>query len=147
MVRRKRDTQTLDLFEVPQPADPIPGAYDYRGVVSNLFSEMLRQAPGDRYAIAAEASRAVGKDISKWMLDAYSAESREEFNVPLWAVPAIEAACQSHDLTNWLVGVRGGRLLVGREALNAELGKYERIRDEAGRVVRALKKRMGESSE
>ena len=140
----RRDTLTLDLFEVPQPSAPLPSSADYRAQVSLLVGELLKAAEGDRHDVAARMSRLTGTDVTKYMLDAYSSEGRDTFNLPFWLVPALEAACSTHVLTNWLAGVRGGRLLIGREALTAELGKLERLRDEAGKKIRELKKVMGE---
>lgn len=141
---RPRDPHTQDLFEVPAPAASLPGGMDYRTVVSGLVSQMLKGAEGDRFKIAAEASRLAGKEVSKYMLDAYSSEARDEFNLPLYLVPALESACESHTLTNWLADTRGGRLLIGRDALNAELGKLERAKEDATKKIRELKKLMGE---
>lgn len=36
MSRRYHDTYTRDLFEVPQPADPVPAGLDYRATISVL---------------------------------------------------------------------------------------------------------------
>jgi hypothetical protein len=142
---RARDTRTADLFEIPQPV-VLPETMNYRSVVSALTGQVLREADGDRHEIATRASRLTGVDaaITKYMLDAYASEAREAFNLPFWAVPAIEAACSTHAFTNWLVTVRGGRLLLGRQVLEAEMGKWERQREQAARMVRELKKVMGE---
>ena len=138
----RRDSATGDLFAVPQPAAPLPGSMDFRATLSHLVSEMFRAAGKDRHTIAAMCSRLTGKDVSKYMLDGYTAESREEFNLPLWLVPALETACSAHDLTNWLAGVRGGRLLIGPEALAAELGRITRQKQELADQERALKEQM-----
>ncbi|MFP4273376.1 MAG: hypothetical protein ACLFRH_10110 [Halothiobacillaceae bacterium] len=134
----------IDLFPVPEAAPRVPGTMDYRQQVAHLVSEVLKRSSHDRYGLSAEISRLAGKDVSKNMLDAYASDAREDHNLPLYLVPAIETVCDSHCLTNWLVGVRGGKLLIGREALNAELGKLERARDEAGKRIRQLKQLMGE---
>lgn len=141
---RAKDNLTLDLFEVPQPAAPLPGGMDYRAVVSGLIAEVLRASGVDRHEIAARCSRLTGKDITKYMLDAYTSEAREEFNPPLWLIPALEIACGTHYITNWLVATRGGRMFVGRDALNADLGKLERQRIEIEQLIKKLKKQMGE---
>ena len=140
----KRDDRTIDLFEVPQPAEPLAGAMDYRSVVAGLINDALRVSGVDRHEIAARCSRLTGKEITKYMLDAYTSEAREEFNPPLWLVPALETACGTHDITNWLVAMRGGRLLIGREALNADLGKLERQKIEIDQLIKKLKKQLGE---
>ena len=40
--------------------------------------------------------------------------------------------------------MRGCRVVVGKEALDAEIGKLERLRDEAARRIRQLKQAAGE---
>ncbi len=143
-MRRARDTATLDLFPVPEAAPELPGTMDFRGQVAHLVSEMLRRAPHDRFDVAARMSRLTGKDVSKNMLDAYASDAREDHNLPFYLIPALETVCESHALTAWLADVRGGRLLIGREALNAELGRLERQRDEAAKRIKQLKNLMGE---
>lgn len=143
-MRRVKDPLTIDMFDVPSPAPDLPGTMDYRAQVSHLVSEMLRSAPHDRYDIAAKMSRLTGKDVSKNMLDAYASDAREDHNLPFYLLPALETVCESHAMTAWLADVRGGRLLVGREALNAELGRLERQRDEAAKRIKQLKQLMGD---
>ncbi len=140
-----RDTLTGDLFAVPRPAQALAGSHDFRPVVAGLVGQALHAAVSDRHEIAASMSRLAGRDVSKYMLDAYSSGAREEFNLPLWLVPAFEASCQTHALTAWLVDVRGGRMLIGREALNAELGRLEQLREQASKRIREVKKQMGET--
>jgi cytochrome P450 len=142
MVRRATIVATPDFFEVPAPAPTIEGTQDYRTQVSQLVSRMLADAAlagKDRYAVAAEMSRLTGQDISKAMLDGYAAEARDTFNIPLSKALVLEVACQSHALTNWMVAKRGGKLLLGAEAINAEIGRLQRIADDAARRARELK--------
>lgn len=138
----RRDHRTPDLFDAPKPAPEVACSMDYRATVAHVLAEMLRGAPGDRYDVAAQVSRLTGKDVSKYMLDAYTSEAREEFNLPAWLIGPLEVACRSHALTHWLAGIRGGRLLVGEEALMHDLARWEQKRDEADEYVRALKHRL-----
>lgn len=138
----RRDHHTGDMFAIPRPACADPGAMDYRRAVSGLVAEMLAGAAAaglDRYEVASRASRLTGKDVSKAMLDGYTAESREEFNVPLWLSPVLETVCSSTLLTAWAAGVRGGQLLVGADTIDAEIGRIERERDTAAERLRQLK--------
>jgi len=139
-----KDSLTLDMFEVPQPADDIPGSMDYSQTVSGLVSRMLKDADGDRFDVAARMSRLADKEVTKHMLDAYASESRDNHNMPFYLVPVLESACSSYELTSWLADVRGGRLLVGRDVLHAQLGKMERMKESVARQIRDLKKHMGE---
>lgn len=146
MTRRTADTRTLELelFEVPQPPTLLPGSMDYGVEVSSMVGELLKDADGDRYEVAARMSRLAGKEVSKYMLDAWSSESRDAYNLPFYLAPVLESACKTHALGSWLADKRGGRLLVGRETLNAELGKLERLKEEAQRKIKELKRVMGE---
>jgi len=147
MPRRTRDDRTGDLFAYPRPAVQQPGAYDYRDVVSHLVSEILEEADVNRFEVAARVSQLTGREISKYMLDAYSAESREGHNFPFSLAPALEAACRTYRLTHWLVDIRGGELLVGREALDAELGRIEKQKETLNRRARQLRRELGEDQE
>lgn len=142
MSPRRIDILTGDLFAVPQAAAADPGSMDYRSTVSIILGDMLQACGRDRHDVAAAASKLTGKDVSKHMLDGYTAESREDFNVPLYLAPALEVACGSYELSGWLAKVRGARLVIGADALNAELGRLERLRDSTGEQIKVLKERL-----
>jgi len=139
---RRHDTATGDLFSVPKAAAPIEGSMDFRRQISALVGNMLTAAARagiDRYEVSAQASRLAGRDVSKLMLDGYTAESREEFNLPFWLVPVLETVCSSTLLTDWLASVRGGRVLMGHETIDAEIGRLAHERDQASEEIRRLK--------
>jgi len=142
---KRHDDVTRDLFEMPVAPSPMVGNLDFRAEVAHRLAHMLADSGFDRYEIAARASRAAGKDVSKYMLDAYTAESREEFNLPLWLLPAIETACSSHALTAWLAEMRGARLFVGSDALAAELGRIDRQRNALSDRARLIKQALKET--
>ncbi|SNT06983.1 hypothetical protein [Pseudomonas segetis] len=142
-MRHGKDDKTFDLFEVPQPTLAAPGQGNYSVQISELVGELLKSSEHDRYEVAARMSRLSGDDVSKAMLDAWSSPARTDHNLPLYRVPLLEEVCASHLLTNWLVGLRGGRVAYGRDALLAELGRLERTRDESARKARELKRQMG----
>ncbi|MCY1393861.1 hypothetical protein D3C76_418740 [compost metagenome] len=142
-MRRVRDTRTLDIFAIPQPVATLPGECNYGAQVSELVGEILKSCDLDRYEIAARMSRLSGDDVSKNMLDAWSSPARTDHNLPFYRAALLEEVCASHLLTDWLVSLRGGRVAYGRDALNAELGRLERQRDEAARKARELKRMLG----
>ncbi|MDP1696468.1 MAG: hypothetical protein Q8L45_01565 [Xanthomonadaceae bacterium] len=140
---RKRDTASGDLFDqIPRPAPAVPASMDYRARVSALVADMLAAAHTaglDRYAVAAQCSRLAGREVSKAMLDGYTAESRDTFNVPLWLAPVLETACQRNDLSEWLASVRGGRIVWGAETLDTEIGRIEGEREALANQLRELR--------
>lgn len=140
----RRDSVTLELFQVPQPAAPVEAGMDYRATVSRMVSDMLDGAGMERAVVSAECSRLVGKEVSKYMLDAYSSPARADYNAPAYLMPALEAACATHAFSAWIADVRGGQLLIGAEALNAELGRLEQIKHATAVRIRDLKRAMGE---
>lgn len=146
MSARRRDHLTADLFAaaIPRPIPAHPASMDFRPQVAHLVGEMLdaarhRDPRLDRYGVAAEVSRLVGKEVSKSMLDGYTAESREAFNIPFYLVPALETACNSTALSQWLASVRGGRLVLGPEAIDAEIGRLEGEREAISEHLRELR--------
>ena len=142
MTRRRADTSTGDLFSIPRPAPMTPGTMDFRRQVSNLMSGMFAKASAsglDRYEIASRASRLAGRSVSKAMLDGYTAESREEFNAPLWLAPVLEIVCKDTSLGEWHGGVVGGQLLLGAAAVDAEIGRLETERLRVADELRALR--------
>lgn len=139
---RRSNGQTGDLFEIPQPVKSLPGSMDFRTTVSELVSAMLAQAHQagmDRHEVAAQASRLAGRDVTKNMIDGYTSPAREEFNCPLWLGPVLEVVCCSTPLAIWHAGVHGGRLVVGAETLDAEIGRLMREREQADTRLRDLK--------
>ena len=88
-------------------------------------------------------SELVGEPISVHQLNAWTAESRDGWRFPLEYLPAFEEAVESHDLIAWVADLRGCKVLVGKEAMDAEIGKMERLKEEAARRIRQLKQAMG----
>lgn len=132
-----------ELFAVPTPAPAVPAGLNYGVEVAHLVSSMLKGAEGDRYEIASAMSRLTGKDVSKLMLDGWSSEARDNFNMPFYLVPAFECATSSYDLTAWLAAKRGARVYVGRDALVAGLGQLQAQRDSLDGRIREMKRRLG----
>ena len=85
-----------------------------------------------------------GDNISVHSLNAWTAESREGHRFPLEYLAAFEVAAETTALTAWLADIRGGKVLMGKEALDAEIGKLERLRENAGKKIKQLKQAMGE---
>ena len=142
-MRRVKDDLTLDMFLVPQPEHPIPGSANYAFEVSNLVSRVLKETPLDRYEVAAQMSRLSGDDVSKNMLDAWASPARADHNIPFYRAALLEEVVSAHELTNWLVHKRGGRVAYGKEALNAQLGKLTVMKQQVEQQIRELKKLMG----
>lgn len=143
-MKTRHDSLTLDLFEVPVARNPLPGALDVGLQLRHLISDLLKASPATRAEVAARMSDLLGHEVSKHQLDAWTAESREGWRFPLEYLPAFEVAVETHQVTTWLADLRGCKVLVGKEALDAEIGKLERLKEDAAKKIRQLKHALGE---
>lgn len=140
-MRRAKDTVTRDMFELPPPPVSADGSLACRVEIACAMSAALKGH--DRFDVAAKMSRLLNREISKFMLDAYTAESREDHIPPLDTAIAFDIATETQTLTNLAAAKIGARLLIGKDALHAELGKLERMRDEAAQQIKHIKRVMG----
>lgn len=143
-MKTHHDAQTLDLFDVPVARSPIAGALNIDFALRHLLSDILKDCHRSRFEVAALMSDLTGQEISKHQLDSWTAESREGWRFPLEYLPAFEVAVSTHSVTAWLADLRGCKVLVGKDALDAEIGKLERAREAAGRRIKQIKLAMGE---
>lgn len=146
-IRRSKDLLTADMFEIPTAPDLIGGSLDMDTQIRHALSDMLKRCTKDRYQVAAEVSRLIGREVSKNMLDAYTAESRSEYNLPTQYIVAIEVATESYALTNLISSKRGGKFLVGEEALLAELGRIQREKSALSDREARLKQYLGRNDQ
>ena len=142
---KSRDPLTADMFAIPAPTQQLPGSLDFSLAIRRLLSDAVKSSPFNAAQIAQRMSETIGTTITEHQLHAWMAPSREAWRFPLEYLPAFEAACETHTISAWLAEVRGGRLLVGREALNADIGRLERVRDEAARQLKDIKKFLVET--
>jgi len=141
--KRYRDVFTDDMFMVPQAPAATPASMNYGSEVATLVGAMFAESGIGRLRIAEEMSRLSGHKVSKYMLDAWTSEGRDAYNMPFYLVPAAESACQSHSMSAWLADRRGARLSIGRDALNAEYGKLKAISDDVKKRMHQLEKMLG----
>ncbi len=139
----KRDNFTVDMFDKLPPA-PVsaPGGLSCRTEIALVMSEALNGH--DRYDVAAQMSKLLGRDVSKHMLDAYTAESREGHIPPFDTAIAFDLATGSRALAELFAGKIGARMAVGKEAMDAKLGQLERMKEEMTRKIKQIKRAMGE---
>lgn len=141
-MKKNIDTISGDLFLIPRPVIPNHGALSCRPEIAGLMSEALKGF--DRYDIALQMTKLLGREISKNMLDAWTAESREDHIPPFDTAIAFDMAVGGHVLLDLAASKLGARISVGKEALHTQLGKLERTRDEATKQIKQLKGILGE---
>lgn len=132
------------LFEIPQPIPSTEGSLDYESQLCRTLSRALKETPRSRAQVAADMSVTLGKTITESMLNTWTAESRDLHRFPFAFAAAFEAACETTCLQQILASKRGSVVMVGEDALLAELGRLERTENDTRdrrKQLRALLKR------
>lgn len=127
---RNRDERQLSLdeyFVVPTPTEVRPGSIaGFDQELRQALSRSLKDQSLSRYEVAAKMSEMLGDEVSKNMLDAYTAESRETHQISVVRLVAMILATKDYDLLAMIAEKVGCRLLVGEEAIGAEIGLIDR---------------------
>lgn len=97
----------------------------FEKVVASAVGRILKEDPRSRYEVAAGVSALLEDDVSKAMLDAYSAEAKDGHNISVARFLALICETQRYDVLDALCHHIGCKILVGEEVLTAELGHIE----------------------
>lgn len=115
----------LCFFEVPAAARHDSGGLNIALAVRETLADLLGSAAlqgCDRHEVAARISRLANHEISKHMLDRYTAPSADGWRFPLEALPALTQATGDYRLLELVAQACGCRVYRGEEALLAEIG-------------------------
>jgi hypothetical protein len=147
MTKKKKnlDNRQISLFEVIQrfqncnASNGQGGSMNIDRVFREAISEALRQSPLSRYQVAARMSELTECDITKTMLDSWTAESKDQHRFPAIFLPAFCEATACNAPLQMLGKLVGVFVLPGPEALRAEIHKIE---EEISRQQNERRKRM-----
>lgn len=139
---RARDTLTADLFDIPRAAPALPGSINFSREIAAAMSAALKACPADRIEVAARMTRLMGREITLSMLNAYTAESHVDHNISLERAIAFDIATDSQALLSFFAAKSACSILVGEDALLAEMGRIQKTKDELTRRERALRARI-----
>lgn len=115
----------LMFFDVPAVPRSDAGALDIALAVREMLTDLLGAASVqgcDRHEVAARVSRLSNHEISKNMLDRYTAPSADGWRFPLEALPALTQATGDYRLLELVAEKCGCKVYRGEEAMLAEIG-------------------------
>jgi hypothetical protein len=115
------------------------GSFDIDRQFREAISAALKQCSLSRWQVAARMSELTGAEITKTMLDSWTAESKELHRFPAIFLPAFCEAVGSSEPLKIMGGLVGVFVLPGPEALRAEI---RRIDEEIQRKQAEKKKRV-----
>ena len=141
-MRKLRDMLTSDLFEVPEPVAQNAGSLSCRAEIAGVMADVVKEIHIDRYELAAKMSRLLGREISKFMIDAYTSESRDTQMPPIDTAIAFDMATGGISLLKLYADKLGCKVVVGKEVLFTELGRIDQARKELANQEKAIKKHL-----
>ncbi|MBI1386649.1 MAG: hypothetical protein GC150_17225 [Rhizobiales bacterium] len=125
---------------------PVAAAVDAPGSLAGLsrrigvmMSQAIRESGMDRYDIAAAMSRLLNEDVSKHILDAYTAESREDHNVSAYRFFAFVQATKAGGMLDDVCRQIGYLAMPSEDQRLAEIGYLTEQRAVIDQRLKALK--------
>lgn len=155
-LKKSLDTGQMDLFEVinrvaeaqkaalrqAQGDKDVPGRLNIDATLRGMVSEALKHTRLSRYEVAAKMSSLMGREITKSMIDSWSAESKENHRFPIVYLPAFCEATGDKSIIRLIAEKTGGYFIEGEDALYTELGKLERMKKELNEKEKLLKQML-----
>jgi hypothetical protein len=139
----KNNDQQLNLFDLLVEVQrdntaPRAGSLDIDTELRHQITSELKKSPYSRYHVAGRMSELTGTEITKSMLDSWTAESKELHRFPAIFLPAFCIAVGSSCLVNFLGRKAGVFVLPDKDALRAEIQK---LLEEREKINKGIKKR------
>lgn len=144
-IKQKIDINQASLFDIIQNFQTVnnsarpAGSFDMDRQFREAISMSLKNCPLSRWQVAARMSEMTGQEITKTMLDSWTAESKEGHRFPTIFLPAFCEAVGCSEPIRVLGKPVGVFVLPGPEALRAEI---QRIEEEITRKQTEKRKRL-----
>jgi hypothetical protein len=125
-------------FDAPMAAVAEGGLRDLERQVSAAVGNILTKHPGSRFEVAGGVSALLDTDVTKSMLDAYSAEAKDTHNISVARFLALIVVSQRFDVLDAILRQIGCGVLVGEEIYLAEAGHLRAMEREIKQRLRQL---------
>lgn len=136
----------FDLLKDLRPKNADFSSFNIDLLLRETISRAIKECPLSRFQIACQMSEALAVEISKSMIDAWTAESREGVNrFPACYLPAFCKVTGSIEPMRVLADLIGCFVIQGEDALHIELHKIDDQKQriaEREKAIRAILKGM-----
>jgi hypothetical protein len=130
----------LNLLQDLRPKTNRFASFNIDLQLREAISEAIRRCQSSRFQIAARMSELLGLEISKSMIDSWTAESREGVNrFPACYLPAFCEAVGSLEPLRIMVDLLGAYVIEGEEAILTEMGRIDDQKKKLSDREKALK--------
>ena len=138
-----RQTNLFDLIEkitaTAQPDPPSEGSLDIKNPFMGIIKSAIKQSSSSRWEIAGAMSAFVGTEITKFMLDSWTADSKDGHRFPAIYIPAFCRATEETTPVRMLAEKSGICAVPGKEVILAEVAKRIQRRDNETKEIKKLK--------
>jgi hypothetical protein len=130
-MKQRIDIKQASLFDIlknyqeENQISRLAGSFDIDRQFRAAISDALKRCPLSRWQVAARMSELTGCEITKAMLDSWTAESKEDHRFPAIFLPAFCEAVGCSEPLKMMGRLVGVFILPGPEALRAEIQRIE----------------------
>jgi len=140
--KRTDDPNQLTIFDLikrfQQSAEPGPGSFNIQIQFQGILSDCIKRCPLSRWEIAGRMSMLLGVEVTKYMLDTWTAESKGYHRFPAEYLPAFCEAVGSREPLRFLGKKSGVFVLRGEKVLRAERASKLQARKEISREIKQI---------
>jgi hypothetical protein len=114
--------QLAFTFAAPKPARHEADLAGLERTIAAGVARALKEDSRSRDEIAGAMSALLAEEVTRWMLDAYASEARDQHNVSAGRFLALMAVTERFDILDAVMIRVGARVLVGEEVHTARVG-------------------------
>ena len=130
----------FDLLRDLRPKNTEFSLFNIDILLRETIALAIKESPLSRFQIAAKMSEALGIEVSKTMIDSWTAESREGINrFPACYLPTFCHVVESIEPLRVLADLVGSIVVQGEDALHMELSKVEAEKQRLSEKEKAIK--------
>ncbi len=131
------------LWEQDFEKKKLEANYDISAQIRRWLSTAIKNSPMSRFEIAAKMSELLGKEISKFQLDSWTAESKDGYHLPADYMPAACAVLDDISGLRILAAPLGVKVLENKDLMWLEYGKLKRSEQQIRLRKKQLEKKLG----
>ena len=137
----------LTIFDIVASRNqaPAPGSFNIDKQLREALSEGLKQCSFSRYEAAAKMSELVGDEITKTMLDAWTAESKEQHRFPAEYLPAFCQVTGCMEPLRIMASLVKCHLVESEEAFLVELARIDQARRDLARREKTIREYLAKT--
>lgn len=130
------DSRQMSLLDYIQQARAMEtrsdeGTLNIRESLRALLNRAFKNCPKSRWEVSGEMSHLLGLEITKYMLDAWTAESKEGHRMPAEYLPAFCVVTGCYDPIVLMDETAGRFSLPGPDALRGEIQRFRETEKKA----------------